>query len=319
MVELKNLCESCDMEVVGQITQNLDSINKASYVGSGKIEEIRMMKDSLEADTIVCNDELSPAQIENLEDVLKDVRVIDRTYVILEIFDKRAKTKEAKLQVEIASLKYYLPRLKGLHSGMSRQGGGRNKGKGETKLELDRRKIEQRISLLNSQLKDLTKNRQQSREQRKKNNMINKKIISLQPDKGNLFQSKIKIILRKKQSNEYEIELIDKVNLPNGKNIEFLKEANLNTNFYCRLSSDEVKLPLHVRSRRDGDKMTVKGMIGSKKINDIFIDSKISMKERETWPVVVDSLENIVWLPGLKKSKFDKPKGEKCDIILKYY
>ena len=177
MVELKNLCESCDMEVVGQITQNLDSINKASYVGSGKIEEIRMMKDSLEADTIVCNDELSPAQIENLEDVLKDVRVIDRTYVILEIFDKRAKTKEAKLQVEIASLKYYLPRLKGLHSGMSRQGGGRNKGKGETKLELDRRKIEQRISLLNSQLKDLTKNRQQSREQRKKNNMMSVSLV----------------------------------------------------------------------------------------------------------------------------------------------
>ena len=104
-----------------------------------------------------------------------------------------------------------------------------------------------------------------------------------------------------------------------GKNIEVVDKSNATDNFICRLSKDEIKLPLHVRSRREGDKMNVKGMIGSKKINDIFIDSKIPMQEREIWPVVVDSNENIVWLPGLKKSKFDKQKDENYDIILKYY
>lgn len=123
----------------------------------------------------------------------------------------------------------------------------------------------------------------------------------------------------KEKSKDYEIQISKIVNLPNGKNIEVIEEARENTNFYCRLSSSEVKLPLYVRSRKTGDKMTVKGMIGRKNVNDIFIDSKIPMEERELWPVVVDSNENIVWLPGLKKTKFDKPKSEKCDIILRYY
>ncbi len=123
----------------------------------------------------------------------------------------------------------------------------------------------------------------------------------------------------KQTKKEYEIELIKFINLPNGKNIEVVDKSNATDNFICRLSKDEIKLPLHVRSRREGDKMNVKGMIGSKKINDIFIDSKIPMQEREIWPVVVDSNENIVWLPGLKKSKFDKQKDENYDIILKYY
>lgn len=121
------------------------------------------------------------------------------------------------------------------------------------------------------------------------------------------------------RNDEYEIEISKHVNLPNGKNIELITESDSNTNYFCRLDSSEVKLPLYVRTRRDGDKMTVKGMIGRKKVNDIFIDSKVSMKDRDTWPVVVDSDENIVWLPGLKKTKFDKTKTEKCDIILRYY
>ncbi len=118
---------------------------------------------------------------------------------------------------------------------------------------------------------------------------------------------------------EYEIEIIKFVNLPNGKNIEVLEESDETNNFICYLDSNEVKLPLHVRTRKDGDKMYVLGMAGRKKINDIFIDSKISTQDRELWPVVVDSNEDIVWLPGLKKSKFDKTKSEKYDIILKYY
>ena len=121
------------------------------------------------------------------------------------------------------------------------------------------------------------------------------------------------------KQNEYEIEMFDFVNLPNGKNIEKVNKTTLTDNNVCFLSSSEVKLPLHIRSRKNGDKMSVKGMLGSKKINDIFIDSKISTKERDLWPVVIDSNGVIVWLPGLKKSKFDKTKEEKYDIILKYY
>ena len=168
--ELSNLCEACGIETVEKVCQNLHEINPKTYIGSGKIEEIRMIKDSYDADLVVCNDELSPSQIENLENALK-IKVIDRTYVILEIFKRRAKTKEALLQVEIASLKYFLPRLKGLREGLSRQGGGKNRGKGEKQIELDRRQIEKRITFLNNELKELVKNRQNQRDRRKKNNM----------------------------------------------------------------------------------------------------------------------------------------------------
>lgn len=119
--------------------------------------------------------------------------------------------------------------------------------------------------------------------------------------------------------NEYEIEIIDYLSLPNGKNIEVIKETELNNNFICRLSKNDVKFPLRVRTRKNGDRIHIKGMITSKKINDIFINEKIKVNDRDMWPVVVDACDTVVWLPGLKKSKFDKQKNEKCDIILKYY
>lgn len=119
--------------------------------------------------------------------------------------------------------------------------------------------------------------------------------------------------------NEYEIEIINYVNLPNGRNIQVVRESEETDNNICRLSKNDVKFPLRVRTRMNGDKMSVKGMIGSKKINDIFIDEKITVNERKEWPIVVDSANTIVWLPGLKKSKFDKTKDEKYDIILRYY
>ena len=109
------------------------------------------------------------------------------------------------------------------------------------------------------------------------------------------------------------------MNLPNGKNIEVIQNSKDSSNNICRLSKDEIKFPLRVRTRMDGDKMTIKGMLGSKKINDIFINEKIPVSERDSWPIVVDSNNTIVWLPGLKKSKFDKQKEEKYDIILRYY
>lgn len=117
----------------------------------------------------------------------------------------------------------------------------------------------------------------------------------------------------------YEIEINDIVNLPNGMNIEVVDASDDTSNYVTRLNSEEVKLPLYVRTRRNGDKISVKGMNGHKKVNDIFIDSKISSKDRNVWPIVCDALDNIVWMPGLKKSKFDRENNEKYDIILKYY
>ena len=173
MKELKALCEACNIEIVEEVTQNLDEQNIKSYIGKGKLEELKIAINATDADVIICNDELSPSQISNLQDIL-NVLVFDRTYVILEIFKRRAKTKEAILQVDVASLKYMLPRLSGLRNGFSRQRGAggmaHGKGKGETQLEIDRRNISSRISLLKKELADLTSNRQVQRQKRKDNN-----------------------------------------------------------------------------------------------------------------------------------------------------
>ena len=173
MKELKNLCEACNIEIVEEVTQNLDEQNIKSYIGKGKLEELKIAINATDADVIICNDELSPSQISNLQNIL-DVLVFDRTYVILEIFKRRAKTREAILQVDVASLKYMLPRLSGLRNGFSRQRGAggmaHGKGKGETQLEIDRRNIASRISLLKKELADLTNNRQIQRKKRKDNN-----------------------------------------------------------------------------------------------------------------------------------------------------
>ena len=118
---------------------------------------------------------------------------------------------------------------------------------------------------------------------------------------------------------EYEIEIQKIVNLPNGKIIESVFDSQDTSNNTIKLNSKEISLPLYVRNRRDGDKMEVKGLNGSKKISDIFIDSKIKSNDRLTWPVVLDSKNTIVWLPGLKKSKLDKKDTEEYDIILRYY
>lgn len=127
------------------------------------------------------------------------------------------------------------------------------------------------------------------------------------------------LIFNRVDINGYEIQFDEFMNLPNGKNIQKVKKTSFNDNNVIRLNSADICLPLYVRNRCNGDKIYLKGMNGSKKIKDIFIDSKIPINERDLWPIVVDSNNIIVWIPGLKKSKFDRTKGEKCDIILKYY
>ncbi|MCM3766746.1 GTPase HflX [Neobacillus niacini] len=170
MKELENLAAACDIEVSGEITQNLNRINKTHYIGTGKIEEIIQLLKHTEAELVIFNDELSASQIRNLEEAL-DRTVIDRTQLILDIFAQRAKTREAQLQVEVAHLKYMLPRIVGSRESLGRQGAGvglKNRGAGETKLELDRRKIEGKIAALNKELKTLVAQRETRRSQRRK-------------------------------------------------------------------------------------------------------------------------------------------------------
>lgn len=170
MKELESLAFACEIEVVAQMTQKLPQVSRTFYVGKGKVEEIEQVISMTNADLVIANDELSPSQIHNLEKRL-DIRVIDRTMLILEIFAERAKTKEAQLQVEVALLEYMLPRLTGKGVSLDRQGGSagfRNRGAGETKLELDRRKIKKRISSLNKELETVVEQRKTQRKQRQK-------------------------------------------------------------------------------------------------------------------------------------------------------
>ena len=173
LTELKSLCEACSFEVIETITQNLARPISQTYVGSGKLEEIKHIVDALNVNKIIFNDELTPSQIKNINDALNgDYEIIDRTMLILEIFEKRATTKEASLQVEVAKLKYMLPRLIGTRSYMSRTtgggagGGGARRGLGETKLELDRRHIEMKISKAKDELESIKLSRATSRKAR---------------------------------------------------------------------------------------------------------------------------------------------------------
>ncbi|MBS7008321.1 GTPase HflX [Anaerostipes sp.] len=167
--ELEELVRTAGAETAGSILQARERIHPGTYVGKGKIEEIRDLLFETEADGIVCDDELSPAQIAGLSQIL-DIKVMDRTLVILDIFAKRARTKEGKIQVELAQLRYRATKLTGKGVSLSRLGGGiGTRGPGEKKLEMDRRLIRTRISHLKSELSGVIKHRDVQRKQRQKN------------------------------------------------------------------------------------------------------------------------------------------------------
>lgn len=178
MQELKELTDAAGAEVLDVVIQNKSSIDVRFYIGKGKVEEIRIACEFLGANLVIFNDELSGAQMRNLNEAI-EVDVIDRTAVILDIFAKRAKTKEGKLQVELAQLKYRLPRLRGFGAQMSRVGGASggvgngigNRGSGEQKLELDRRRIDDRIVEIRRELDGVKQNRQIQRVQRQKSEL----------------------------------------------------------------------------------------------------------------------------------------------------
>ncbi len=166
--ELKSLCIACDIEVEDVVIQKLEKINPATYIGKGKIEEIRLR---LDGEMVIFDDELSPLQVKNLTDQLQ-TEVTDRIDLILRIFEQRAQTKEAKLQVEIARDQYLLPRLAGMQEHMSHQQGGSGfRGSGEKQIELDRRIISRKLSRSRKELAQIVKQRQTQRKRRKRNNV----------------------------------------------------------------------------------------------------------------------------------------------------
>lgn len=169
--ELEELAQTAGAETVGRIIQNREQIHPGTYVGKGKLDEIKNLLWETDATGIICDDELSPVQLGNLQDAL-DTKVMDRTLIILDIFAERASTNEGKIQVELAQLKYRQSRLVGLGKSLSRLGGGiGTRGPGEKKLEMDRRLIKGRIAQLNRELKDVKRHREVTREQRSRNHI----------------------------------------------------------------------------------------------------------------------------------------------------
>ncbi|WP_167957398.1 GTPase HflX [Anaerosporobacter faecicola] len=167
--ELEELIKTAGATTVAKVIQNRESIHPGTYIGKGKIDEVRELVEEYDATGVVCDDELSPAQLKNLEEALQ-IKVMDRTVTILDIFAQRASTREGKIQVELAQLRYRSSRLVGLRSSLSRLGGGiGTKGPGEKKLEMDRRLIRDRISQLNKELEDVVRTRETTRQQRSKN------------------------------------------------------------------------------------------------------------------------------------------------------
>ena len=169
--ELRELAMTAGAETVGIVIQNREAVHPGTYIGKGKIDEVAELLYRTGATGIICDDELSPAQMKNLEDAL-DTKVMDRTVVILDIFASRAATSEGKIQVELAQARYSLTRLAGFGTSMSRLGGGiGTRGPGETKIETDRRRIRNRISQLKEELREVVKRREVTRSLRERNHV----------------------------------------------------------------------------------------------------------------------------------------------------
>ena len=313
--ELRELAKACNMEPVELVVQNLSSINSAFYVGVGKLDEIKDKIKELDIDIVIFNNELTQSQLKNIEQKL-DIAVLDKTALILEIFNIRAKTKEAKLQVEVARLKYMLPRLVGLHKALGRQGGGSgvsNKGSGEKKIELDRRIIEARISKLNKELEQISKTRETQSKQREKSSIPLVSMVGYtNAGKSTLLNDFVELSGEDEDKKVFEEDMlfatletsVRKIKLKDNKEfllsdtVGFIKSLPHELIKAFRSTLEEVKhadLLLHVIDFSDDDyeenirvtENTLK-IIGAQDIPVIYVYNKSELK-KEKFPVVSDN------------------------------
>lgn len=208
MEELKGLAEAANVEVLGQMIQNLERPNTATLIGKGKVEELAEMVRNMEADTVIFNDELTGMQLRNLEDAV-GVRVIDRTILILDIFADRATSREGKLQVELAQLQYRMPRLTGFGKSLSRLGGGiGTRGPGEKKLETDRRHIERRMYDIKAELSQLANTRGVQRARREKSEIPVVALVGYTNSGKSALMNRILSLTEKEDKTVFEKDML---------------------------------------------------------------------------------------------------------------
>lgn len=329
MEELKELTKAAGAEVVGSLIQNKHSIDAAYYIGKGKVEEIRAYSDSLDATLVIFNDELSGAQIRNIENVVGR-KVIDRTTLILDIFAQRALSKEGKLQVELAQLKYRLPRLYGMGGEMSRTGAGiGTRGPGEQKLEIDKRHILNKAADIRRELREVKKNRETQRVKRLKSNIPIVALVGYtNAGKSTLLNELIKTHKDYEQEKEVFVKdmlfatldvTLRKAFLPNKK--EFLVVDTVG--FVSKLPHDLVEafkatleevqyadLILHVidatNTSYELQKSTTEGVLKELGVNDkkhILVYNKVDKLELDIYP---KSQEDIVYISAKQGINMDK-------------
>ena len=329
MEELKELTKAAGAEVVGSLIQNKHSVDAAYYIGKGKVEEIRAYSDSLDATLVIFNDELSGAQIRNIENVVGR-KVIDRTTLILDIFAQRALSKEGKLQVELAQLKYRLPRLYGMGGEMSRTGAGiGTRGPGEQKLEIDKRHILNKAADIRRELKEVKKNRETQRVKRLKSNIPIVALVGYtNAGKSTLLNELIKTHKDYEQEKEVFVKdmlfatldvTLRKALLPNKK--EFLVVVTVG--FVSKLPHDLVEafkatleevqyadLILHVIDATnisyELQKSTTEGVLKELGVNDkkhILVYNKVDKLELDIYP---KSQEDIVYISAKQGINMDK-------------
>lgn len=330
MEELKELTKAAGAEVVGSLIQNKHSVDAAYYIGKGKVEEIRAYSDSLDATLVIFNDELSGAQIRNIENVVGR-KVIDRTTLILDIFAQRALSKEGKLQVELAQLKYRLPRLYGMGGEMSRTGAGiGTRGPGEQKLEIDKRHIlNKALTDIRRELKEVKKNRETQRVKRLKSNIPIVALVGYtNAGKSTLLNELIKTHKDYEQEKEVFVKdmlfatldvTLRKALLPNKK--EFLVVDTVG--FVSKLPHDLVEafkatleevqyadLILHVidatNTSYELQKSTTEGVLKELGVNDkkhILVYNKVDKLELDIYP---KSQEDIVYISAKQGINMDK-------------
>lgn len=339
MEELKELVRAAGAEVVGELVQNRSSIDTATYLGSGKIEEIRNYAEGLNATMVVFNDELSGAQIKNIENIVGK-KIIDRTMLILDIFAQRARSKEGRLQVELAQLKYRLPRLYGMGGQMSRTGAGiGTRGPGEQKLEKDKRHILNRAAVIRRELKEVAKNRDIQRVQRQKNDVpivalvgytnagkstILNEIIKSHPD----YESEKEVFVKDMLFATLDVTL-RKALLPNKKEILVVDTVG----FVSKLPHDlidafkstleEVRyadLILHVidatNDNSDIQKLTTESVLkdlGVKDKKTITVYNKIDKLDLDIYP---KNQEDLVYVSAKKNVNMDKLMNQIQDMLM---